>query len=922
MKEARYVVGIDLGTTHCAVAAAAVDRPVVRVLEIPQLVAPGEVTARALLPSFMYIPAEGELSASELSLPWGPGSSIVGELARGLGAKVPNRLVASAKSWVCHGGINRRAPILPWNAPDEEPHVSPFEAQVAYLAHLRAAWDHRHPDAPLAEQDVVVTVPASFDEGARELTTQAAAEAGLGSARLLEEPQSAFYDFLGTHAEELETSLGDAKLILVVDIGGGTTDLTLLRVLPEGQANAGESRIERIAVGGHLILGGDNMDAALAQYALQKIGLARSPDATEWSALVQSARQAKERLLATNAPEEAVVSFQGRGSRLVGNTRSITVGRDEVGRVLLDGFLPMTGPAEVADRAARAGLTTLGLPYATDAAIPRHICSFLRRHVDAALAAGARVDDGLPRPDLLLLNGGVFKGPAIMERLSQVLAGWYDGEPIRRLEHTSLETAVARGAARYALARRGLGEIIGGGTPRAYYIGVEGPDGARQALCIAPRAMEEGATTTVPDRVFELVLGRPVTFPLYTYTGDRVDAPGTLVALDEELEPLPPLETVMRSKGETLRAEMGTVPVTLRTTLGEDGALELYVVTVELPPRRWRLEFALGEDVGPRGAAAGSEDADAAKTARKEASPSPRVGEARDLLERLFTGDDANKVKSVRRELEKILGSRGQWSAATCRALWETCMELERCRGKTALHELNWLRLSGWCLRPGFGASGDDERLQRMWAVHDAGLLQRAKANWSEWWICWRRIAAGLDRSRQLALFEDVRPWLWREGKPPAGPHAHGQVEMLQLLAALERLPRERKRAAGELFLERAAKIGSYWPLGRLGARDPFHGEPDDVVGPEIAEAWLGLLLELEWNETEGASFAAASIARLTGDPARDIDPTIRNAVAARLTESGAPASWVDVVIRQSRLSDKDMGRVLGDSLPTGLRLT
>ena len=916
MSESRYVVGIDLGTTHCALSAALLEQPSVKLHEVPQLVAPGEVASRTLLPSFMYLPAPGELSDSDRGLPWGVADEVVGELARRLGAKTPNRLVASAKSWVCHGGVNRRAPILPWNSPENEPHVSPYEAQVAYLAHLRQAWEHKHPDAPLGDQDVVVTVPASFDEGARELTAAAAAEAGLGEVRLLEEPQAAFYDFLGAHADELRQRLGDARLILVVDVGGGTTDLTLLQVVPPD--NGGEPKIERIAVGGHLILGGDNMDAALAMHALQKAGLDRPEDASVWSALVQSARAAKELLLSADAPAQAVVSYQTRGSRLIGNTRSITLDRDDVSTVLLDGFLPRTGPAEVAERASRAGLTTLGLPYATDPAIGRHICSFLRRHADAAAEAGAQVHDGLPRPDLLLLNGGVFNAPAMIERLTEVLEGWY-GRAVPLLEHTSLETAVARGAVRSGLARRGLGETIGGGTARAYFIGVQGADGHAQALCIAPRGMEDGTSITVPDRVFELVLDQPVSFELFAYTGDRVDPPGTLLPLkaDEELDPLPPLQMVVRSKDDTT-ARGKTVPVTLTAAMTEAGALELYLVTVALPPRRWRIDFTLRTTP-----AATTTTPDGSAGAQASAEPvHERFGEAQSVFERVMSGEDPKAVKSIRRDIEKLLGPRGHWSAPTCRALWEVCMRHETDRGKSDQHELNWLRLCGWCLRPGFGADGDEDRLEQMWSVRDIGLRKRNKATWAEWWILWRRIAAGLDEERQRTLYEDVRPWLWREGKPPPGPHAHGPVEMMHLLSTLERLSQKDKQTAGELFFERADKIGSWWPLGRVGARAPFHGDPQHVVPPAVAEDWLRRLLDLDWNTAEGASFAAASIARLTGDPDRDIDSALRQRVADRLQKADAPASWVDMVLRPSDLSEGDMKRLFGDSLPAGLRLT
>lgn len=919
MSEPRYAVGIDLGTTHCAISTARLEHPVVRLLQVPQLTAPGEVAERPLLPSFTYLPAPGELSEADRTLPWGSPAHVVGEAARRLGAKVPGRLIASAKSWVCHGGVNRRAPILPWNSPDDEPHVSPFEAQVGYLAHLRQAWEARHPDAPLREQDVVVTVPASFDEGARTLTTDAAEAAGLGAVRLLEEPQAAFYDYLGVHAGELDPRLASARLVLVVDVGGGTTDLTLLRVLPgEGE---GRPRIERIAVGGHLMLGGDNMDAALATYALQKAGVERPSDATLWSGIVQSARQAKERLLGAEAPEQAVISYVGRGSRLVGSTRSITLDREEAKAVLLDGFLPLTGPAEVAQRTARAGLTTLGLPYATDAAIGRHVCAFLRRHVHAATEAGARVEDGLPRPDLLLLNGGVFNAAAMIERLGRVLEGWY-GEPVPLLEHTSLETAVAHGAVRSALARRGLGEVIGGGTARAYYVELESAEGKKQALCIAPRGMEEGASVSVPDRVLELVLDRLVAFPLHAYTGDRVDSPGALVELQgdregggaAELEPLPPLETILRDRERSAGGR--TVPVTLSASLGTTGALELYLVTVELPPRRWRLEFVLRS-------ATPAEAASEAPTALHvpPPPPDPRVVDARRVLEKAL-GDKAPALaKGLRRDLEKHLGPRAEWSVSTCRALGDAALELAAKRGASDEHELNWLRVIGWCLRPGFGDPGDAARLDAMWTLRSEGLQKPTKASWSEWWIVWRRLAPGLSAEQQRALYDDVRPWLWRSGKPPAGPAAHGPVEMMQLLATLERLPATEKRTIGELLLERASKLGSYWSLGRVGARVPLSTDAE-VVGPEVAEAWAQTLLSLDWATAEGASFAAASLVAITGDPARDVPPRLRATVAERLAKAGAPGSWIEMVTRPTARSEGDAKRMFGESLPVGLRLT
>lgn len=908
-----FAVGIDLGTTHCAMAEARLTQPSVHLIAVAQLVAPGEVSERPLLPSFMFLAGDHELAGDARRLPWGTASHVVGTLAEQLGAQSPGRLVASAKSWVCHGGVNRRAPILPWNAPSGAPQVSPFAAQVAYLEHLRAAWEHKHAGRRLADQEVVVTVPASFDEGARELTSAAARSAGLGEVRLLEEPQAAFYDYFGAHRDELAAQLGDARLALVVDVGGGTTDLTLLQVRPADHPG-GEPAIERIAVGGHLMLGGDNMDAALAMFALHKAGLERPQDATVWAGLVQSARAAKERLLGPAAEAQASIVLVSRGSRLIGGTRTIVVTRDEAREVLLEGFLPLSEPDEVAQRTARAGLTTLGLPYTTDTAIGRHVCAFLRRHVDAAARAGAQVCAGLPRPDRVLLNGGVFKAPSLVERLEAVLEHWY-GEKIPLLPHTSLDTAVALGAVRFGLARRGIGEVIRGGTPRAYYIGIEGPQGEPEALCIAPRGMEEGTSCEVPDRVFDLLLDRPVAFPLYAYTGDRVDPVGTLLPLQgegggEELEALPWLETVVRFKGQAPDAG-ATVPVTLRATLSDIGALELFLVTVSLPPHRWRLEFSLHEQPS---AAASTEGGSAAVAATPET-----LDEALAILRQRFGARDLAAIKSVRRDLEKVLGPRGQWNAVTCRALWDVLFECRTERTRSEAHELNWIRLCGWCLRPGFGAPGDETRVESLWALYPEGLAHRSKANWAEWWILWRRVAPGLSVEAQRALYASIRPFLWRDVPTPAGPHAHGPVEMMQLLAALERLSAATKLATGELLFERASKIGSYGPIGRVGARVPFHDPEAEVVDVAAAREWLRRLLELDWETAEGASWAAAAVARKRGDVALDIDDELRATVVERLRRAQAPADWIVMVERGGAFAG-DASRVLGDSLPVGLR--
>lgn len=911
----RYVVGIDLGTTHCAVAYSPMDRPAVRQLLIPQLVAPGEVAARPLLPSFLYLPAPGEFTPSQRTLPWGEGDPIVGEWARSLGARSPGRLVASSKSWICHGGVNRKAPILPWAAPDDAPHISPFQASAHLLTHLRAAWDHTHPDAPLAEQDVVITVPASFDQVARELTVEAARLAGIPRVRLLEEPQAALYDFLGAHYDALHTLLGDARLALVVDVGGGTTDLTLVRIEPgaEGQP----PQITRIAVGGHLMLGGDNMDAALAHLAQSRAGM-RDLDPTEWSRLVQDARRAKEVLLGADPPDKAVISVQRRGSRLIGGTRSVEVSREVVWELLVDGFVPRTGPDDVPARSGRAGLTQLGLPYETDPAIPRHVCAFLRRHAAASGEAGATVQDGLPRPDLLLLNGGVFAGKALVERFTEVLGAWFD-PPVRLLPHTSLDTAVSRGAVRFALAGRGWGLVIAGGAARAYYVGIEDVDGGRRALCIAPRGMEEGSTVEVRDRIFELKVGQRVAFDLYSTTADRPDGPGQIVAIDDDLEPLPRITTALASKTRLTTGAEGQVPVTLASALTEEGTLELSLVTVELPPHRWQLTFDLG---------ATAEAPEVPSEPEPEAPGEPlheRFDRAAAILRKVFgtgnVGRHASEGQQLRKELEEVIGPRGAWSSATCRAVADVCLERAEHRGRTAAHELSWIRLVGWGMRPGMGAPGDKARVAALWALHGEGLLHpEQKVGWADWWVMWRRVAAGLDREAQVALFEEVAPWLDPRGRRPPGPTKGGPREMLHMVAVLERVDPERKVWAGAWCLERFRKVGSWWALGRLGSRKPVAGRVEDCVPVEVAAGWLERVLEQDWAQAQGADFAAVLLAARTGD-AREVSDALRERVLQRLRDRGASPHWVRLVREGEELGDEDASALLGEALPAGLRL-
>ena len=542
----RFVVGIDLGTTNSVVAyvdTSTLDRdaesPSAAVLPVPQLVKAGLVEPRERLASFLYLPAAGELPAESRRLPWGVAEHVVGELARTRGAEVPGRVVVSAKSWLCSIGVDPTEPILPWHAPDDVATTSAVAASAAYLAHLRAAWDAAMPE-PLASQDVQLAVPASFDAAARELTVRAAADAGLGPVHLVEEPQAAFYAWLASTHGAWRRAVGVGDVILVCDVGGGTTDLTLVAVGEEGGALV----LERKAVGDHILLGGDNMDLALAHVVRERLA-AQGTVLDDWQlrGLVHGCRDAKERLLADAPRDKEPVVVLGRSRKVVGGAVRTDVTRAEVEAALLDGFFPKIGPDARPHVARRMGLQEIGLRYASDPAVTRHVAAFVGRHRDVAPEGVSAV----------LMNGGVMHAPRFRERLTSVLRSWRGGD-VRVLGGTDPDLAVAEGAAVYGLARRGRGVRIRGGTARAYYVGVEvaapavpGIAAPVKALCVAPFGMEEGTEVELPGAEFGLVVGEPAEFRFFGSSVRRDDVAGAVVERwrPGEVEELAPVEATL-----------------------------------------------------------------------------------------------------------------------------------------------------------------------------------------------------------------------------------------------------------------------------------------------------------------------------------------------------------------------------------------
>jgi molecular chaperone DnaK (HSP70) len=608
---AKYIVGIDLGTTNSALArcdATVAEESRIEVRSIPQLVNPNEVAERSLLPSFLYIPGEFDFPKGSLALPWDAQPKLViGELARKRGAESPNRLVASAKSWLSYAAVNRAAPILPWQAPEEVSKLSPVEASSQFLQYLRAVWDNgearEQRELTLAEQDVLLTVPASFDEEARELTRRAADQAGYQQVTLLEEPQAAFYAWLESQGDAWRRRIRVGDLVLVCDVGGGTTDFSLITVSEEN----GELTLKRVAVGDHILLGGDNMDLALARVLQERLKASGHViDTWQLHGLWHQCRIAKEKLFESRKTQKYPVTLLGKGTKLIGGTVKTELAREDLDQVLVEGFFPTVASDELPARQRRVGFQELGLPYAADPAITKHLARFLSEQVRSSPeAAGIRRGrSGLACPTHVLFNGGVMKAAVLRDRVVEVLNNWlrqegldaFEAEQI--LEAPDLEHAVARGAAYYGKARRGRGVRIRSGASRTYYIGIEsampavpGVEAPLKALCVVPFGMEEGTESTIPDKEFGLVVGEPAEFRFLSSSVRKQDQAGSLLEdWGNDLEELSPLEVTLKLNGQ----QGAVLPVRLETRVTELGTLEVWCVSRD-GTNRWKLELNIRE---------------------------------------------------------------------------------------------------------------------------------------------------------------------------------------------------------------------------------------------------------------------------------------------------------------------------------------
>ena len=932
MASPRFLVGIDLGTTNTVVAYCEItdnlEQSKVSLFDIDQLIGLGEVVRKPLLPSFRYHPAVGQISPSDLTLPWenepvsGDISNvIVGEWARELGAKVEGRQVSSAKSWLSHQAVDRSSDILPWAGAQDVEKVSPVIASASYLNHIRQAWNYRHPSNKLEDQDVVVTVPASFDETARKLTLEAAELAGLKKIVLLEEPQAVCYDWYARHQQTVADELKELPLILVCDVGGGTTDLSLI----ETKYHNDELALDRIGVGEHLMLGGDNLDLALAHLAESRFNQSKKLTAASLTKLIQQTRKAKEDLLSVSAPDEVKITMLGSGSKLLGGTKSIGLSKQEVHQIALDGFFPLSDFSEVPDK-RRSAMVEFGLPYVADPAVSKHVAEFLNQHQQVSYSALGQEDTSTPAvPVGLLLNGGVFNSELVTERVTTLLGNWR-GAPVTVLDNPHPDWSVALGAVAFGKARRGAQLKIGGGAARSYFLHLQEKNKMGKALCLLAKGTDEGHEIRLSGRRFSLTLGEPVRFNLLTSTHDTLThnteiQNGVMVEVDPDIfSPLPPYISTLESEGTDLQAnQKERVEVQLACQLTEVGTLKMECVSVEDDNKRWELEFEVR-----------NQQAD--ETEQEQLHP--RLSESKELISRLYSGNkksaDAKEIKTLAKDLERKLGKRDDWDFTTLRHLFDAFAQGRKRRRRSEAHEKNWLRLAGFSLRPGFGDATDSWRIEQVWGLYQQGIQFKNHQGWTDWWVFWRRIAGGLSQEQQETLLADIAKYLHPGAmKNPQSAKAAqdmGYESMVRLSASLEHLEVEDKVLLASWFLSKAINHNQFeqahwWALGRLASRTPLYGSQHSVIPREQAEQWLPKLLEQNWLKEPMIAFAAVMICRKTGDRLFDISDDYREQVLTKLKQSKVPESWVSLVEEVKELSESESKRVFGDALPSGLTL-
>lgn len=918
----RCIIGIDLGTTNSSVAYFDCHHPArsIQNFYIPQLVSTGYVEQKATLPSFYYLTTEGEWPTASLDLPWQQHLDFfVGHMAQVEGAKVPTRLVQSAKSWLCHSTLNRQDPILPFEASAGDRKVSPVEATMRYLAHIKEAWDYQiakgDHQLEFAEQEIVLTVPASFDEIARSLTAMAAKQAGYKHLTLLEEPQAAFYAWLANHEQNWQELLPPGSCILVCDVGGGTTDFSLIEVSTSNT----HVQLQRMAVGDHLLLGGDNLDTFIA-HQLEKQILMQEANLQQWSQLKQQARLAKEALLSEGSLEEKFsVVLQGKGASIIAGSHTGEITRRQLVHMLMEGFFGQYTFEEALKLRRKIGMRTVGLPYEEEPSITKHIANFLQQSAGKGPAKG---------PDFVLFNGGTLKPQLFQQAIMDAIKSWFPEKSPQVLVNTHFDLAVSRGAAYYGKVRRGLGVRISGGAARSYYLGLEikQPDQSisYKALTLLPRGCEEGSSYE-PAHTFWLKPNAAVQFQLYSSHVRLEDQSGDLVEIaPTELHALPPIHTLLRF-GKKQADSTSSIPVHLHIHLNAIGTLEL-TLKAQNTTHQWSLEFQLRSASGQENSLATIDQGQ-----KGEIIDQALLQKGIDCLTAALSRDSSIKPAKIMEVLETTLARpRREWSPHLLRALWKPLANFEQNRKRSPEWEARWWHLTGFCLRPGFGFPLDDFRLKELWKIilADSKEVKAGSDLEVQKLICYRRIAAGLSKGQQLQIAHEILPTvLSKKGSLLTNKNGsnYSHTEKLRTLASLELIDHTLKEKLGAALVDRIctapATSAEYWALARIGARHLFHGSLSNVIRPQTCSLWIEKLLKAHNASSADMLFVMLQLARKSDSREINLPTDCIHKILQAYAHTAQFEHVHSLLTNVSAFTAHEQELVFGEQLPTGLSL-
>ncbi len=913
MPAPKFSIGIDLGTTNCAMAFTPLgaEDAVSQVFPISQWESPERLAESPTLPSFLYLPTLREAAQIQGSQATSRAEWVVGRFARKRAGETPGRVAHSAKSWLGHHAVDRQAAFLPWGSEEipADRKISPIRASALLLNYLRGAWDAKFPDK-FDDQEITITVPASFDAAAQRLTLDAAAEAGFpANVRLLEEPQAAFYRWLEAHRDpqalwsQLPENDGKPHHVLVVDVGGGTSDFSLFEI--ERHPGSAQPAIRRVAVSDHILLGGDNIDLAIAHLLEPRFaGKSDKLAGSQWDDLVARCRDLKERCLATDGPPDETfpISLPGRGSDLFAATLAASVTRAEIDGILLDGFFPEC-PADAKPADAGAALVEWGLPYAADSAVTHHLAAFLRER---------------PAVDAVLFNGGSLYPVILRQRIRQLIATWQAGPAPHLLDNPEPDLAVARGAARFGGILHHRAARIESGAARSIYLEVHKPDKGEppSLVCILPRGSAPGEVHEIRDLGIQLRVNRPVRVRICASNHHDKDRAGTVRPWQpDRFRKLPPLQTLVRPAAG---AESGQIPVNLTARLTELGLLQLDCVSA-LPgsTESWPLSFNLG--AGGPAEVVSENEADPGVETRALDAAKKRIAA---IFSKHLDAADPLTAARLLKSLEEILGQqKAQWNLFLIRALWATLKRCVPCRINSIEHDEAWLILAGWFLRPGFGAETDPARIDDLWKIQSERTAQPPKRVKLQEHILWRRVAGGLDAERQQAVLAAEMKML-RQRKNPA-------AELVRLAGSLERIDSATKAELITIFTEKARSLAEenayaapyFDALGQLLNRTPLHAGPEAVVPPDRVAAAFEELRDLDWKDSPELAEAFLRAARVTDNRALDLPKSIRKEIASKLNKAKFPAFKISRVEEYVPIEKSERAGLYGESLPPGLVL-